>query len=53
MPDASYATKVYPASGGQINAVGADTAMSLAANVSAVFMASSATQWWTLPLLPS
>lgn len=51
--NAAAVLKVYPASGGQINAVGADTAMSLAANVSAVFMASSATQWWTLPLLPS
>lgn len=51
--NAAAVLKVYPASGGQINAVGADTAMSLAANVSAIFMASSATQWWTLPLLPS
>lgn len=45
--------KVYPNSGGQINAVGADNAMSLAALVGAVFVASSATQWFTIPLLPS
>lgn len=45
--------KVWPASGGQINAVGADTALSMAALTSAVFVASSATQWFTVPLLPS
>lgn len=51
--NANAVLKVYPNAGGQINAVGADTAMSLAAYVGAVFVASSATQWWTIPLLPS
>lgn len=45
--------KVYPATGGAINAIAANGAMSLAALVGAVFVASSATQWWTIPLLPS
>jgi hypothetical protein len=46
--------KVWPQTGAQINAVGASTAMSLASGViPAIFIAKSATQWYTLPLLPS
>lgn len=46
--------KVWPASGAGINGVGADTAMSLASGlIPAVLIASSATQWYTIPLLPS
>lgn len=51
--NAGSVLKVYPATGGAINAIAANTAISLAANVPAMFIASSATQWWTLPLLPS
>lgn len=46
--------KLWPQSGGQINAVGTSTAMSLASGVIPVILVSiSATQWYTLPLLPS
>lgn len=46
--------KVYPASGAAINAVSADSAMSLASGlIPAIFLATSATQWYTIPLLPS
>lgn len=46
--------KLWPQSGGQINAVGTSTAMSLASGVIPVILISiSATQWYTIPLLPS
>lgn len=46
--------KVYPASGGTINALSQDAAMSLASGViPAIFVAISATQWYTFPLVPS
>lgn len=45
--------KVYPATGGTINALAANGALSMAAKTSAVFVAFSATQWYTVPLLPS
>lgn len=46
--------KVYPASGGTINALSANAAISLASGATpAIFIASSATQWYTIPLLPS
>lgn len=45
--------KVYPATGAAINALAANGAISMAAKTSAVFMAISATQWFTIPLLPS
>lgn len=52
--DTAGVLKVYPASGGQINAVGADTAMSLASGkVPVILIAASATQWYTFPLVPS
>lgn len=50
----SAVLKVWPQTGAQINAVGASTAMSLASGViPALFVAKSATQWYTFPLLPS
>lgn len=39
--------KVYPATGAAINAIAADTAIELPAGCVAVFVASSATQWYT------
>lgn len=46
--------KVWPASGGTINALSPDAAMSLASGViPAILVATSATQWYTIPLLPS
>ena len=51
--NANAVLKIWPPGGGQINAVGADTAMSIAAFTGAVLAASSTTQWFTIPLLPS
>lgn len=46
--------KVWPDAAATINAVGSNGAMSLASGVvPAIFIATSATQWYTLPLLPS
>jgi predicted RecA/RadA family phage recombinase len=46
--------KVWPQTGASINAIVASTAMSLASGaVPAILVASSATQWYTFPLLPS
>ena len=45
--------KIWPASGDAINAIGADTAMSIAALTSVVLVAYDATTWYTVPLLPS
>lgn len=45
--------KVYPASGDAVNALAANAAISLAANVTATFVAIDGTTWYTLPLLPS
>jgi predicted RecA/RadA family phage recombinase len=45
--------KVYPATGAAVNAIAANGAISMAAKTSAVFFATSATQWFTIPLLPS
>lgn len=46
--------KVYPATGGAINAISANGAMSFASGaIPAVLVASSATQWYTIPLVPS
>lgn len=45
---------VYPDTGAAINAVAANSAMSLASGViPALFWKHTATQWYTLPLLPS
>jgi hypothetical protein len=45
--------KLYPATGDEINALGANTEISLAAKVSARFRAIDATTWFSIPLLPS
>lgn len=46
--------KVYPKTGATINALSASAAISLASGaIPATFVASSATQWYTLPLVPS
>lgn len=48
------ALKVYPQSGGTINALSTSAALSTAAGlVSFIMYSTSATQWYTLPLLPS
>ena len=46
--------KVWPQTGGTINALSASAAISLASGATpAIFIASTATQWYTIPLLPS
>ncbi len=45
--DASNALKIYPALGGQINALGANAAYTLAAAQEGYFVARSPTQWYT------
>jgi len=50
---ANAVLKVYPASGDAINALSADTAISMAAKTAAVFVALDATTWYTFSLLPS
>lgn len=46
--------KVWPDAAATINAIGSNGAISLASGViPAIFIAKSATQWYTLPLLPS
>lgn len=45
--------KVYPATGGAINAIAANGAISMAAKTSAVFSSVDGTNWFTTPLLPS
>lgn len=52
--NAAAILKLYPHAGAAINALTATTgAISLAANVDAILIKETATQWWTLPLLPS
>jgi len=51
--NANAVLKVYPASGGKINAIAQDGAISMAAYTAAEFLAQTATQWFTLPLLLS
>jgi predicted RecA/RadA family phage recombinase len=45
--------KVYPATGGAINALSANAAMTVVDDVCFALVATSTTQWYTLPLLPS
>jgi hypothetical protein len=45
--------KIYPATGGTINALSANGALSIAASTSVMLVASSTTQWYSLPLLAS
>jgi hypothetical protein len=50
---AAAVLKVYPPTGAAINGLAANGAISLAANTIAEFIFDSATQLYTLPLLPS
>ena len=50
---ANAVLKVYPATGDAINAIAANTEISMAAKTCAVFTAIDATTWFTAPLLPS
>jgi hypothetical protein len=45
--DALETLKIYPATGGQINALGANTASTLVAGLTVELMATTATQWYT------
>lgn len=45
--------KVWPDAAATINAIGSNANIAMAANTPAIFFADSATQWWTIPLLPS
>ena len=45
--------KVYPATGAAINALSANAAITVVDDVCFALVATSATQWYTLPLLPS
>lgn len=52
--NAAAILKVYPSASAAINGLTATTgAISMAANTSALFFSTSATQYYTLPLLPS
>ena len=50
---AAQTCPVYPDGAASINAIGAHAAITLSALTSCMFIASSATQWYTVPLLPS
>lgn len=45
--------KVYPDASATINAIGSNGSISMASLTSAIFIADSTTQWYTIPLLPS
>lgn len=50
---ANAVLNVYPDAAATINAIGSHGALAMAAKTSAVFIADSTTQWYTVPLLPS
>lgn len=50
---ANAVLKVYPATGDAINAIAANSPLSMAAKTSAVLASIDATTWFTVPLLPS
>lgn len=50
---ANAVLKVYPATGDGINAIAVNSAISMAAKTSAMFVAYDATTWYTVPLVPS
>jgi uncharacterized membrane protein len=50
---AAAALKIYPATGGAINAISADGAYSITNVTSTLLVASSATQWYSVPLVAS
>ena len=45
--------KVYPATGHQINTLGANVAIQMATLTSAIFIAANSTTWYTFSFLPS
>jgi hypothetical protein len=45
--------KVYPATGGKINVLADNASLDMAARTATLLFATSATQWFSLPLLPS
>lgn len=45
--------KIWPAGSGIINALSASAAFSIAAKTSVLLVSTSATQWYSVPLLPS
>jgi hypothetical protein len=47
------ALKIYPATGGAINAITADSEYSITNLTSTMLVASSATQWYSVPLVAS
>jgi hypothetical protein len=47
------ALKVYPDAAATINAISSNGAITQAATTAALYFATSTTQWYTLPLLPS
>ena len=50
---AAGALKIYPATGGAINAVAANSAYSITNLTSSLLVASSTTQWYSVPLVAS
>jgi len=50
---AAGALKIYPATGGAINAIAADDPYSITNLTSTLLVASSATQWYSVPLVAS
>ena len=50
---AGTTAKVWPASGGTINALSADAEISITTAKSCMFVAQTSTQWRTVPLVPS
>ena len=50
---AAAALKIYPATGGAVNAIAANGAYSITNLTSTVLVASSATQWYSVPLVAS
>jgi hypothetical protein len=50
---ADGALKIYPATGGAINAVAANGAYSITNLTSSLLVASSTTQWYSVPLVAS
>lgn len=50
---AAAVLKVWPDPAATINAIAANSDLGMAANTTALFIADSATQWYSFPLLPS
>lgn len=50
---AAAVLKIYPATGAAVNAIAADGAYSIASLTSTMLVASSATQWYSVPLVAS